>query len=81
VAFQTLKLVIKIIKLNQIIFVSTKTKKSFMSKFNSDLDKSMFANTAIDGVPHASSIWWNKKSAAHYNRTGREKFISLVTTS
>jgi hypothetical protein len=79
VAYQTLKTVIEIINPTQVIFVSTKARKSFIAKFNKDLDKSCFNNINIDGVPHASSQWWNRKSAAYSNRTGREKFISLIT--
>jgi hypothetical protein len=81
VAFQTLKSVFKIIKPTLMIFVSTKAKHSFMNKFNSELDKNCFDNIKIDGVPHASSQWWNRKSAAYNNKTGREKFISLITTN
>jgi hypothetical protein len=81
IAFQTLKSIIKIIKPTLIIFVSTKAKQSFRSKLNNEVDKSSFDNIVVDGVPHASSQWWNRKSAAYSNKTGREKFISLITAN
>lgn len=81
IAYQTLKSLIKIIKPDLIIFVSTKAKQSFTSKFSIYVDKDSFTNITVDGVPHASSQWWNIKAAAYNNKTGREKFISLITAN
>lgn len=79
IAFQTLKSVTKIIKPTLIIFISSKAKDSFKYMFNKDVDKNCFDNIIIDGVPHASSQWWNRKSGVYNNKTGREKFVSLIT--
>lgn len=79
IAYKTLKVVTNIIKPALIIFVSTKAKQSFMAKFKIDIENSCFNNIVIDGVPHASCAWWNRISKAYGNRTGREKFISLIS--
>lgn len=29
-------------------------------------------------VPHPTSVWWNKKSKLHNNKTGKQKFIDII---
>ena len=79
IAYQTLKLMIQLIRPSKIIFASTKAKQSFDRKFYSETERHDFEGIMIDGVPHASSAWWNTSAVAYGNKTGREKFISLIT--
>ena len=78
VAFDTLKLITSLIKPKKIIFVSSKAIQSFKQHKKTDSEKLLFAKIIIDSVPHASSVWWNRKSKPCGNQTGREKFISLI---
>ena len=29
-------------------------------------------------VPHPTSVWWNKKSKLHIDRTGKQKYIDIM---
>jgi hypothetical protein len=49
------------------------SKKSFLRfrKFGGSIDK-------VSVVPHPTSKWWNRKSKAHSDRTGKEKFEQII---
>ena len=78
VAYDTLKFVTQLIKPKKIIFLSTKAYKSYKAIFSNNIDSSLFQNILIDSVPHPASAWWNKKASTYGNKTGREKFVSLI---
>jgi hypothetical protein len=79
IAYKTLKSIISIIKPTDIIFVSSKAKDSFDFQFSIDGEKEIFGTIKVDSVPHASCRWWNTVSGRYGNRTGREKFIALIS--
>jgi hypothetical protein len=71
IAFEFLQEIRNQIKPEWVIFLS---KRSFHSyrKSGGKMDR-------LSCVPHPNSSWWNRKSTAHDNRTGKEKFEQILT--
>lgn len=86
IAYNTLKVVIDIIKPNKIIFTSNKSFSAYLHSRNK-LNEQFLFPTKIYSVPHPGSAWWNRRSAnygkvigANINRTGRERFVDIITS-
>ena len=85
VAYETLKEVIKIIKPEKVIFISIKSFNAYNSYRNEIRDPNLdIINKNF--VPHAGMAWWYRRSAnygknlaTNQNRTGRERFIDIIT--
>ncbi len=86
IAYSTFKSIIEIIEPDKIIFVSNLSFKTFLNSKEKHNEKHLFENN-IYSVPHAGSAWWNIKSAKYgkvigtnINRTGRERFVDIITS-
>lgn len=78
VAYQTLLTMTELLQPDKIIFASVKGWNAF-NYLNEVKSNKIFESIIIDFVPHASCKWWNTESIKYGNKTGREKFISLLT--
>lgn len=87
IAFDTFINIVDIVKPEKIIFVSSKSYHSF--KNNKDLTKQIMCKipAKIYTTPHPGSAWWNRRSKNYGKniktneyRTGREKFIEIITS-
>ena len=87
IAYTTISFIYKIIKPNRIIFTSNKSFNSFINSRDKLEEKYLFPiNQLVYSVPHPGSAWWNRRSmnygknpATNKNRTGRERFIDIIT--
>lgn len=75
-AFKTFEKFVDIVKPKNVIFVSKKSYDAFNEVKSQG--KAIFSNIKIDFVPHAGRQWWNRKSKAYGNRTGKQKFIDIL---
>jgi hypothetical protein len=80
IALQNLLVLIDLLKLDKIIFVSSKAYKDFISQTTKEQRKEL---PFIGSVPHPSaSSWWNRKSTKYglngSKATGREKFERII---
>jgi hypothetical protein len=76
IAYKTLKAIVQIAKPTAIIFVS---KKAFVSFWGIRKDtKDFILPPVVKCVPHPASVWWNKRSKAYENLTGKDKFINII---
>jgi hypothetical protein len=78
VAFETFNLIVDILEPKVVIFVSSKSYNSFLAMKDKNLNF-MELNAIIDVVPHAGSRWWNRSSGKYGNKTGKQKFIDLIS--
>lgn len=77
IAYYTIKAIAESTKPTTIIFVSKKAYNSFGYWRRQEMDR-VFADTVVYHVPHPASAWWNKKSKAYNNLTGRARFIEIL---
>jgi hypothetical protein len=84
-AYKTLNSLLEIINPNKVIFISKKSFDAYNQSriMNNDPVLDIIKNNF---TPHAGSAWWNKKSVnygkhigSNENRTGRERFIDIIT--
>lgn len=80
IALQNLLVLIDILKLDKVIFVSSKAYKDFISHTTKEQRKEL---PFVGSVPHPSaSSWWNRKSTKYglngSKATGREKFERII---
>lgn len=83
IALDNLLVLIDVLKLDKIIFVSSKAYKDFIANTT---ETQLKALPYIGSVPHPSaSSWWNRKSEKYGTKeiptaTGREKFIRIISS-
>jgi hypothetical protein len=85
IAYETLNEIIKIIQPEKVIFVSIKSFNAYNNNRNK-LGENTLDIIKNNFVPHAGMAWWNRKSinygkniGTNINRTGRERFIDIIT--
>lgn len=79
VAYHTLKTISYLIKPHKIIFTSKKAAASFYHHRKLDNSTQVFNNIVIDHTTHPSCSWWNKPSKPLGGRTGKQKFIDILS--
>lgn len=80
IALENILILIDVLKLDKVIFVSSKAYNDFKSKTTKDERESL---PYIGAVPHPSaSSWWNRKSTKYglngSEATGKEKFERII---
>lgn len=79
-AYTTLKAVAAIIDCKKIIFTSRKAWSSFTANRSREKSSSVFNGIFLGQTVHPACIWWNRTSKSSGNKTGRQKFIELLSS-
>ena len=82
ISLEVFEKILETIKPSLVIFVSVLSFKTLHKyrTWNKDLNGHKYKeyNIPLAIIPHPTSVWWNKPSKTHQNRTGKQKFIDVI---